>query len=122
MVGTFCAARPRGVLPVLSGRPGSDVLIIGRLGRARAGSTLLHFFLYTLLGSVLMLAPRIMALYWERRHHRHPDADARRRAHVACRPGRGWRVFASFAVKMPSGRCNTWLPDAHVRVARPRAR
>ena len=27
----------------------------------------------------------------ECRHHRHPDADAHRRAALACRPGRGWR-------------------------------
>ena len=71
------------------------------------------FFLYTLLGSVLMLLA-IMAMYWDAgttsiptlMHHGFPLE----RADVA------WLAFfASFAVKMPMWPVHTWLPDAHVQ-------
>ena len=50
-------------------------LIIGIWGGKRRIYASFKFFLYTLLGSVLMLLA-IMAMYWHGRHHRHPDAAA----------------------------------------------
>ena len=89
-------------------------LIIGIWGGKRRIYAAFKFFLYTLLGSVLMLLA-ILAMYWYGRHHRHPGADGRsafpgRR----CRPGCGWPSSPRFAVKMPMWPVHTWLPDAHV--------
>jgi NADH-quinone oxidoreductase subunit M len=86
-------------------------LIIGVWGGKRRVYAAFKFFLYTLLGSVLMLLA-IMAMYW-RRHDRHPDAADPQF------PGQmqTWlwlAFFASFAVKMPMWPVHTWLPDAHV--------
>ena len=62
-------------------------LIIGVWGGPRRVYASFKFFLYTLLGSVLMLLA-IMAMYWEAGHHRHPDAAAsqlpRRAAEMGC--------------------------------------
>ena len=87
-------------------------LIIGVWGGARRVYASFKFFLFTLLGSVLMLLaliymysvagtteiPALMAFHFE--------------PHVQT-----WlflAFFASFAVKMPMWPVHTWLPDAHV--------
>ncbi len=87
-------------------------LIIGVWGGPRRVYASFKFFLYTLLGSVLMLLA-IMAMYW--------DAGTTDIA-VLLRHGfplglQKWAwfaFFASFAVKMPMWPVHTWLPDAHV--------
>jgi NADH-quinone oxidoreductase subunit M len=69
-------------------------------------------FLYTLLGSVLMLLA-IMAMYWQAGTADIPtlltfDFPANMQTWL-------WiAFFASFAVKMPMWPVHTWLPDAHV--------
>jgi NADH-quinone oxidoreductase subunit M len=70
------------------------------------------FFLYTLVGSVLMLLA-IMAMYWNAGttdiptllDHNFP---------ASMQPWLWFAFFASFAVKMPMWPVHTWLPDAHV--------
>src|ERR1700730_7543821 len=87
-------------------------LIIGVWGGPRRVYASFKFFLYTLLGSVLMLLA-IMALYWDAGttdipvllHHGFP-LNLQKWAWLA--------FFASFAVKMPMWPVHTWLPDAHV--------
>src|SRR5919198_3151104 len=87
-------------------------LIIGVWGGPRRVYASFKFFLYTLLGSVLMLLA-IMALYWDAgttdipalMHHAFPQT-LQTWAWLA--------FFASFAVKMPMWPGHTWLPDAHV--------
>jgi NADH-quinone oxidoreductase subunit M len=72
------------------------------------------FFLYTLLGSVLMLIA-IIAMYWQANTtdivallSRQPGFPAEMQIWL-------WLAFfASFAVKMPMWPVHTWLPDAHV--------
>jgi NADH-quinone oxidoreductase subunit M len=87
-------------------------LIIGVWGGPRRVYASFKFFLYTLLGSVLMLLA-IMAMYLEAGtteipallHHGFP------------RGMQTWvwlAFFASFAVKLPMWPVHTWLPDAHV--------
>lgn len=70
------------------------------------------FFLYTLLGSVLMLLA-IMAMYWSA-----GTTDIEQLlAHDFPANMEFWlwlAFFASFAVKMPMWPFHTWLPDAHV--------
>src|SRR6478736_5727556 len=87
-------------------------LIIGVWGGPRRVYASFKFFLYTLLGSVLMLLA-IMALYWNA-----GTTDIPTLMHSAVpRSLQTWAwlaFFASFAVKMPMWPVHTWLPDAHV--------
>jgi NADH-quinone oxidoreductase subunit M len=112
MVGTFCALDlvlfylffEGGLIPMF--------LIIGVWGGPRRVYASFKFFLYTLLGSVLMLIA-IMAMYWSAgttdiptllKHGFPPNLQTW-----------AWLAFfASFAVKMPMWPVHTWLPDAHV--------
>jgi NADH-quinone oxidoreductase subunit M len=87
-------------------------IIIGVWGGARRVYASFKFFLYTLLGSVLMLIA-IMAMYWEAGTTSIPalleyDFSPEMQFWL-------WLAFfASFAVKMPMWPVHTWLPDAHV--------
>jgi NADH-quinone oxidoreductase subunit M len=87
-------------------------LIIGIWGGPRRVYASFKFFLYTFLGSVLMLLA-IMALYWNG-----STTDIPTLMHTAVpRSLQTWAwlaFFASFAVKMPMWPVHTWLPDAHV--------
>jgi NADH-quinone oxidoreductase subunit M len=112
MVGTFSALDlvlfylffEGGLIPMF--------LIIGIWGGPRRVYASFKFFLYTLLGSVLMLLA-IMAMYWEAGttdivtllRHGFP---------VGLQKWAWLAFFASFAVKMPMWPVHTWLPDAHV--------
>src|ERR1700757_1506332 len=112
MVGTFSALDlvlfylffEGGLIPMF--------LIIGVWGGPRRVYASFKFFLYTLLGSVLMLLA-IMALYWNA-----GTTDIPTLMHSAVpRSLQMWAwlaFFASFAVKMPMWPVHTWLPDAHV--------
>jgi NADH-quinone oxidoreductase subunit M len=112
MVGTFCALDlvlfylffEGGLIPMF--------LIIGVWGGPRRVYASFKFFLYTLLGSVLMLLA-VMALYWNAGT---TDIPTLMRTAVP-RGMQTWAwlaFFASFAVKMPMWPVHTWLPDAHV--------
>src|SRR6185369_8732345 len=87
-------------------------LIIGVWGGPRRVYASFKFFLYTLLGSVLMLLA-IMAMYWQA-----GTADIPALMKYSFPPGmQTWlwlAFFASFAVKLPMWPVHTWLPDAHV--------
>lgn len=87
-------------------------LIIGVWGGPRRVYASFKFFLYTLLGSVLMLLA-IMALYLNA-----GTTDIPTLMNTAVpRNLQTWAwlaFFASFAVKMPMWPVHTWLPDAHV--------
>jgi NADH-quinone oxidoreductase subunit M len=87
-------------------------LIIGVWGGPRRVYASFKFFLYTFLGSVLMLLA-IMALYWNA-----GTTDIPTLMHTTVpRSLQTWAwlaFFASFAVKMPMWPVHTWLPDAHV--------
>ncbi|MGJ3262384.1 MAG: NADH-quinone oxidoreductase subunit M [Salinarimonas sp.] len=87
-------------------------LIIGIWGGKRRIYASFKFFLYTLLGSVLMLIAMI-AMYWAA-----GTSDIERLLAFGFDPSlQTWlwlAFFASFAVKMPMWPVHTWLPDAHV--------
>ncbi len=87
-------------------------LIIGIWGGKNRVYAAFKFFLYTLLGSVLMLAA-VLAMIGISGTASIPELMAYRFA-----PGvQTWlwlAFFASFAVKMPMWPVHTWLPDAHV--------
>lgn len=88
-------------------------IIIGVWGGKDRVYASYKFFLYTLLGSVLMLLA-IMAMYWQAGTTSIPELLA----YSFPRQMQTWlwlAFFASFAVKMPMWPVHTWLPDAHVQ-------
>ncbi|MCP5084461.1 MAG: NADH-quinone oxidoreductase subunit M [Alphaproteobacteria bacterium] len=87
-------------------------LIIGIWGGARRVYASFKFFLYTLLGSVLMLLA-MMAMYWSAGTTDIPTLLAHKFP-VELQTWLWLAFFASFAVKMPMWPVHTWLPDAHV--------
>ncbi|MBX3482217.1 NADH-quinone oxidoreductase subunit M [Phenylobacterium sp.] len=87
-------------------------LIIGIWGGARRVYAAFKFFLYTLLGSILMLA----ALLWMM-GQAHTSSIPELMQYAFTPQAQTWlwlAFFASFAVKMPMWPVHTWLPDAHV--------
>ena len=89
-------------------------LIIGVWGGARRVYASFKFFLYTLLGSVLMLLA-IIAMYWQAGTTDIAVLLTRNPGFPAAMQTWLWLAFfASFAVKMPMWPVHTWLPDAHV--------
>ena len=113
MIGVFCSLDivlfylffEAGLIPMF--------LIIGIWGGPRRVYASFKFFLYTLLGSVLMLLA-IIYMYWKS-----GTTDITQLlAHPGFTPeAQKWlwlAFFASFAVKMPMWPVHTWLPDAHV--------
>ena len=112
MVGTFCALDFLAFYVFFEGVLIPMYLIIGVWGGPRRVYSALKFFLYTLLGSVLMLLA-ILAMY---RQAGTTDIPTLMATHFD--PGMQkwlWLAFlASFAVKVPMWPVHTWLPDAHV--------
>jgi NADH-quinone oxidoreductase subunit M len=88
-------------------------IIIGVWGGKERVYASYKFFLYTLLGSVLMMLA-IMAMYWDAGTTDIPALLAHKfPEHLQMVL---WLAFfASFAVKMPMWPVHTWLPDAHVQ-------
>jgi NADH-quinone oxidoreductase subunit M len=88
-------------------------LIIGVWGGQNRIYAAYKFFLYTLLGSVLML----LAMLWmafEAGTTSIPELKTYAFS-PAVQPLLWLAFFASFAVKMPMWPVHTWLPDAHVQ-------
>jgi NADH-quinone oxidoreductase subunit M len=116
MIGVFCAQDiilfylffEGGLIPMF--------ILIGVWGGARRVYAAFKFFLYTLLGSILMLVA-IVAMILMAGTSSIPELTA-----FAAQGGFSpdiqiwlWLAFfASFAVKMPMWPVHTWLPDAHV--------
>jgi NADH-quinone oxidoreductase subunit M len=112
MIGVFCALDlfvfylffEAGLIPMF--------LIIGIWGGPRRVYSAFKFFLYTLLGSVLMLIA-IISIYWitgttdvVQLYEIGIDVKYQNFLWLA--------FFSSFAVKTPMWPVHTWLPDAHV--------
>ncbi len=112
MIGVFCSLDlvvfylffEAGLIPMF--------LIIGIWGGSRRVYSAFKFFLYTLLGSVLMLVA-IISIYWisgttdvEQLYDLGINSKYQNLLWLA--------FFSSFAVKTPMWPVHTWLPDAHV--------
>ena len=112
MIGVFCSLDlivfylffEAGLIPMF--------LIIGIWGGERRVYSAFKFFLYTLLGSVLMLIA-IISIYWitgttdvEKLYEIGINSNYQNLLWLA--------FFSSFAVKTPMWPVHTWLPDAHV--------
>ena len=112
MIGVFCSLDlvifylffEAGLIPMF--------LIIGIWGGARRVYSAFKFFLYTLLGSVLMLVA-IITIYWLT-----GTTDVIELYSLGIESKYQnllWLAFfSSFAVKTPMWPVHTWLPDAHV--------
>jgi NADH-quinone oxidoreductase subunit M len=87
-------------------------LIIGVWGGPRRVYATFKFFLYTFLGSVLMLLA-LMAMYWQAGTTDIPTLMTTKFP-ASMQTWLWLAFFASFAVKMPMWPVHTWLPDAHV--------
>jgi NADH-quinone oxidoreductase subunit M len=113
MIGTFAAQDlflfyiffEAGLIPMY--------LIIGIWGGANRIYASYKFFLYTLLGSVLMF----IAMLWMAQYAGTTDIPTLLNTDFPVH-AQMWlwlAFFASFAVKMPMWPVHTWLPDAHVQ-------
>ena len=112
MIGVFCSLDlvvfylffEAGLIPMF--------LIIGIWGGNRRVYAAFKFFLYTLLGSVLMLIA-IISIFWL-----YGTTDIIQLYELGINPNHQnllWLAFfSSFAVKTPMWPVHTWLPDAHV--------
>ncbi|MCM2503561.1 NADH-quinone oxidoreductase subunit M [Aureimonas altamirensis] len=112
VIGVFCALDIVLFYVFFEGSLIPMFLIIGVWGGKRRVYASYKFFLYTFLGSVLMLVA-LMAMYWTAGTTAIPDLLA----HDFPAGMQTWlwlAFFASFAVKMPMWPVHTWLPDAHV--------
>ena len=112
MIGTFCALDTVLFYVFFEGVLIPMFLIIGVWGGPRRVYSAYKFFLYTLLGSVLMLVA-LLTLYLQVGSTDIPTLMANPVAPQL----QMWlwlAFFASFAVKMPMWPVHTWLPDAHV--------
>ena len=112
MIGVFCSLDlvvfylffEGGLIPMF--------LIIGIWGGERRVYSAFKFFLFTLLGSVLMLVA-IITIYWLTGT---TDVEALYEIGIETKyQNLLWLAFlSSFAVKTPMWPVHTWLPDAHV--------
>jgi len=87
-------------------------IIIGVWGGARRVYASFKFFLFTFLGSVLVLLA-IMAMYWTAQTTNIVEL-LKYDFPLNLQTWLWLAFFASFAVKMPMWPVHTWLPDAHV--------
>jgi len=112
VIGVFCALDLVLFYIFFEGSLIPMFLIIGVWGGANRVYAAIKFFLYTFLGSVLMLAAMIYMFVQAGT----TDIEALQSFDFA-REAQTWlwlAFFASFAVKMPMWPVHTWLPDAHV--------
>jgi NADH-quinone oxidoreductase subunit M len=112
MIGTFCALDGILFYVFFEGVLIPMFIIIGVWGGPRRIYSAFKLFLYTLLGSVLMLIA-MLVLY-----NQTGSTDITVwMQHPVARDMQLWlflAFLASFAVKMPMWPVHTWLPDAHV--------
>lgn len=113
MIGVFCALDLVLFYLFFEGTLIPMFLIIGIWGGKNRIYASFKFFLYTFLGSVLMLIA-MMVMYFQGGTTSIPDlAQFAFSSNVQT-----WlwlAFFVSFAVKMPMWPVHTWLPDAHVQ-------
>tara|TARA_A100001011_G_scaffold388322_2_gene467716 strand:- start:1800 stop:3293 length:1494 start_codon:yes stop_codon:yes gene_type:complete len=112
MIGVFCSLDlvvfylffEAGLIPMF--------IIIGVWGGSKRVYSAFKFFLFTLLGSVLMLVA-IISIYWIA-----GSTDFVRLYEIGIPENYQYLLwlafFSSFAVKLPMWPVHTWLPDAHV--------
>jgi NADH-quinone oxidoreductase subunit M len=112
MIGVFCALDLAVFYIFFEGGLIPMFILIGVWGGARRVYAAFKFFLYTLLGSILML----VAIVFMATSAGTTSIPALME-HPFAKDAQTWlwlAFFASFAVKLPMWPVHTWLPDAHV--------
>ncbi len=116
LVGTFCALDLVLFYVFFEGVLIPMFLIIGIWGGPRRVYSAFKFFLYTLIGSVLMLIA-LLTIYFTRRHHRHPGCCSPTTFRSSCRTGCG----SPSSPRLPSScRCGRCTPGCRTRTSRHR--
>ncbi len=121
MIGVFCALDMVLFYVFFEGVLLPMFIIIGVWGGKDKVYAAYKFFLYTLLGSVLMLAAMLWLYYYSGQVLGAGNATTNiaelSKLDISAVPQVFlWLAFfASFAVKMPMWPVHTWLPDAHVQ-------
>ncbi|MCF6276141.1 MAG: NADH-quinone oxidoreductase subunit M, partial [Robiginitomaculum sp.] len=119
MIGVFCALDMVLFYVFFEGVLLPMFIIIGVWGGKDKVYAAYKFFLYTLLGSVLMLAAMLWLYWYSGQVLGSPTTDIAALGKMDIPVGaQTWlwlAFFASFAVKMPMWPVHTWLPDAHVQ-------
>ena len=116
MIGTFCALDFVAFYMFFEGVLIPMFLIIGVWGGPRRIYSAFKFFLYTFLGSVLMLVA-VLAIYFKVGTTDIVEITQSLAQHPLPAGMQTWlwlAFLASFAVKVPMWPVHTWLPDAHV--------
>src|SRR5215467_14025902 len=116
MIGTFCALDFVAFYMFFEGVLIPMFLIIGVWGGPRRIYSAFKFFLYTFLGSVLMLVA-VLAIYFNVGTTDIVEITHRLAENPLPASVQSWlwlAFLASFAVKVPMWPVHTWLPDAHV--------
>ena len=113
MVGMFCALDMLVFYIFFEGVLLPMFLIIGVWGGGRRIYAAFKFFLYTLLGSILMLVA-IIAMYYGAGGTTDIPTLMTTQFPRDLQMILWLAFFASFAVKVPMWPVHTWLPDAHV--------
>jgi NADH-quinone oxidoreductase subunit M len=88
-------------------------IIIGVWGGPRRVYAAFKFFLYTLLGSLLMLIA-LLYLYWKSGGSFDIATWHKLPLSLGSQTALFFAFFAAFSVKVPMWPVHTWLPDAHV--------
>ncbi|MGC4066612.1 MAG: NADH-quinone oxidoreductase subunit M [Polyangiaceae bacterium] len=95
------------------------IILIGVWGGVERIKAAYKFFLYTMAGSVLMLAAILYLVWSHKQVAGYLTFDYLALSHLALPRTAAWLCFAAFAlafaIKVPMFPLHTWLPDAHVQ-------
>ena len=91
-------------------------------GGADRGRVTFKFFVYTLTGSLIMLASLLYLYYCTSGNHSFAINDLYQAGHELSRQTQGWifwGMFVAFAIKMPVFPFHTWQPDTYTTAPTP---
>jgi NADH-quinone oxidoreductase subunit M len=95
------------------------IILIGVWGGVEKIKAAYKFFLYTMVGSMLMLAAILYLVWTHTQVAGYPTFDYLALSKLVLPRHAAWLCFfgflAAFAIKVPMWPLHTWLPDAHVQ-------
>jgi len=95
------------------------IVLIGVWGGVEKIKAAYKFFLYTMTGSMLMLAAILYLVYTHQKLTGYASFDYLALSRLVLSKNMAWACFigffAAFAIKVPMFPFHTWLPDAHVQ-------
>jgi NADH-quinone oxidoreductase subunit M len=95
------------------------IVMIGVWGGVEKIKAAYKFFIFTMVGSMLMLAAILYMVWTHSKIAGYPSFDYLALSRLELTSTAGWLCFlgflAAFAIKVPMFPLHTWLPDAHVQ-------